>query len=619
MGPSLNALCFKVRLHIYRTFFKVYPLMIPFFMGANPATIPVSVIVGCLVGFGLCYTIDKGNRKIEDKRNKRRFALSISGLFIVGSAFMFSYGCSYIEEVWGDQNNKDGVNLLEVLSLVVWLVVAVLLHVSVWKVSRDMRQSGTHGEYVAKRPRTFFGSSVFVSGRNLLSRRFLGPASTKSFKPSSNRSGNHPSGRSIGQILDDSENLKHHSVPKMSTIEESMDASESQTAERSSLAYNLDAEAETKQTDDAGTGPEAGGTTPMDTLKEESTPVEQSTPKSIHDIYENPQSTGTVHFNEHATTAESGDFGQDEEEPEDDDIENNCHLVNVVCCDLNCGAGGKQKPFSDKCHNCCRWTLWTLLMAASLFFVVLLIGAQYQEKEVKSLLPRVHHILYSEMNTGPVCTYDDNYDAVTIRERVEASQRTFPSKEEAVLAGYKVLHCGACSACSNYPDMRQQWTTREILGQVALTCAKKTLLGGGFDALRECTMEKTGFEYDCATCWTKDYECVKKNCIFVSIRAFMINTVTNLQVGDGDITPSTCEEAMCEATEITGYIGFVPCSGASRRRMNIKSSIKRPIEQQCTIVDVPSWARFFGPSTGNGEYPEDWNATTVDWNVTAPE
>ena len=179
------------------------------------------------------------------------------------------------------------------------------------------------------------------------------------------------------------------------------------------------------------------------------------------------------------------------------------------------------------------------------------------------------------------------------------------------MAGYTVLHCGACAACSNYPDLRQQYTTREILGQVALTCAKKTLMGGSFDALRECTMEKTGFEYDCATCWTTDYVCVKKNCLFISIRAFMINTVTNLQVTEDDITPATCEEAMCEATEITGYTGFVPCSGASRRRMDIKSSIKRPANQQCTIIDVPSWDGFFGPSTGHGDYPEDWNATTL--------
>ena len=54
LGASLDALCSKVRLHVFRTFFKVYPTMIPFFLGANAATIPVSVIVGCLVGFLLC-------------------------------------------------------------------------------------------------------------------------------------------------------------------------------------------------------------------------------------------------------------------------------------------------------------------------------------------------------------------------------------------------------------------------------------------------------------------------------------------------------------------------------------------------------------------------------------
>ena len=93
---------------------------------------------------------------------------------------------------------------------------------------------------------------------------------------------------------------------------------------------------------------------------------------------------------------------------------------------------------------------------------------------------------------------------------------------------------------------------------------------------------------------------------WIGLRSFMINSVTNLQVGGGDITPSACEEAMCEATEITGYEGFVPCSGASRRRMNVTSTIARPVDQQCRQVNVTPWEDFFGPSTGYGDWPEGW-------------
>ena len=57
-----------------------------------------------------------------------------------------------------------------------------------------------------------------------------------------------------------------------------------------------------------------------------------------------------------------------------------------------------------------------------------------------------------------------------------------------------------------------------------------------------------------------------------------------------DVTSATCEEANCEA----GNPGtFVDCSGATRRRMNITSSIARPGEQQCSIVDVKDWEDLF--------------------------
>lgn len=55
-------------------------------------------------------------------------------------------------------------------------------------------------------------------------------------------------------------------------------------------------------------------------------------------------------------------------------------------------------------------------------------------------------------------------------------------------------------------------------------------------------------------------------------------------------TSATCEEANCEA----GNPGtFVDCSGATRRRMNITSSIARPGDQQCSIVDIKDWDDLF--------------------------
>lgn len=65
------------------------------------------------------------------------------------------------------------------------------------------------------------------------------------------------------------------------------------------------------------------------------------------------------------------------------------------------------------------------------------------------------------------------------------------------------------------------------------------------------------------------------------------NNVANFAVGADDITSASCEEAHCEVGQ------FVPCSGATRRRMNITSSISRPGDQQCAIVDVKDWGDLF--------------------------
>jgi hypothetical protein len=68
----------------------------------------------------------------------------------------------------------------------------------------------------------------------------------------------------------------------------------------------------------------------------------------------------------------------------------------------------------------------------------------------------------------------------------------------------------------------------------------------------------------------------------------VIDKITEMHVAPNAINAATCEEAMCEQE-------FVPCSGASRRRMNIHSDIERPKNQQCTIVNGSQWEVLFGP------------------------
>jgi len=61
-----------------------------------------------------------------------------------------------------------------------------------------------------------------------------------------------------------------------------------------------------------------------------------------------------------------------------------------------------------------------------------------------------HSVLSAKQNIGAVCAFEEKCGDI----------KEFPSKEEAVLAGYKVAHCGPCANCSTWNDMELQWSTK---------------------------------------------------------------------------------------------------------------------------------------------------------------
>lgn len=82
-----------------------------------------------------------------------------------------------------------------------------------------------------------------------------------------------------------------------------------------------------------------------------------------------------------------------------------------------------------------------------------------------------------------------------------------------------------------------------------------------------------------------DQLCAKKNCVFIYLQSLLMNEVSNFNVNPNDITTTTCDEALCGPD-------FVPCSGATRRRMNIVSDIQRPQDQQCDVAKE-DWSSVF--------------------------
>jgi len=146
-----------------------------------------------------------------------------------------------------------------------------------------------------------------------------------------------------------------------------------------------------------------------------------------------------------------------------------------------------------------------VISVASLFVVVVNIGATAQMNVVRQWFHSVHETLYSNMDEGPVCGFD----------KLGGTISTFDSREAAHSAGYKVAHCGACEDCSDWHNLRLQYTTREYLAKASARCAKKSLIGGS-NAVLECLGEEPiGFSEKCAECWTEDIICARTYCAFI--------------------------------------------------------------------------------------------------------
>jgi hypothetical protein len=149
---------------------------------------------------------------------------------------------------------------------------------------------------------------------------------------------------------------------------------------------------------------------------------------------------------------------------------------------------------------------------------------------------------------------------------------------------------GPCAKCSTFPNIKYEYTTRSFLAAESRDCAKKAL-GGGENAVLKClTSPPISWDNDCGKCWLNSVLCAKDNCALNYIQSVFINAVTDMRVGQNHVTSASCEEAHCEAFSVPE--NFVECSGATRRRMNVTSTIERPLDESCANVQV-SWATLF--------------------------
>lgn len=142
----------------------------------------------------------------------------------------------------------------------------------------------------------------------------------------------------------------------------------------------------------------------------------------------------------------------------------NPSLVSMVFVNSSCFRRKHYKtPHKTGWNRWCGiflWTLWLLACTWHVSFCLVNIGATHQQNRVRGALQATFDELYpDDYNTGAMCAWNE--------ASPEGAIRTFDSPQDAMDANYTVIHCGACSHCSNWNDLSLQWTTRDHLADMA--------------------------------------------------------------------------------------------------------------------------------------------------------
>lgn len=536
IGKSVTVLSFNVRWSLFGHLFTSYFYLLPFYCGVHPGTIPLSAMLGMIAGYVVSLGVYYGRTKF--KAQKFYFAMVFALGLALLSSIALANGCYFIQTVWGHEEGDEW--MLTYVTFFVWLFIQLVVHFWLWKQSKKAFQD------MEKR-------------QSLRSRGIATKYHTALFDPNLLE-------KIRQEEEEDVDQNRVTVIDVMTPIKESTERDdEPPDVTPSSVPETL------KDDDNEVDGASNG-------IRNTSAVVELD-PEAVDD--------------NQISSANNVDETKEERAPplgEDDDPDPSYWvLLRSRLCGWCCCNRGKWKrndydviPVLRPCERAIRILqriFNALLILAFLYLTVVNIGASTQVQAVNQQLNQTFELLYpANYNNGTVCAFDNNGPASNIT--------TFPSPLSANSSGFEVLHCGACGACSSWQNLEANWKTRSNLAALSQACAKK-LLFGGYNAAIQCHLDTIGFDETCSKCWVEDEMCARNNCVFIYLQALMINNVGNFKVGPGTITSATCDESMCGPV-------FVPCSGATRRRMNIVSDIARPENQQCRNVQV-NWTELYGP------------------------
>lgn len=565
---SPRELSFRVCWSILGHFFLNYPFLIAYFCNESISHVVLSTGVGITVGFGVVYFVWLGHTKLN-YRNRTRIAVLLSLIIACASALAFSFGCMFVKTVWLDNNEYTGEYF--VFTFFVWLALCVLAHAVYYRLTKRKLAE-------AKALRTTLGDDTVVgdasevlsaarreelemTGEWRYNRQVFQPPKSINCVAFASHLHLVKMGRKSAQPSNKSHDADDTATTKASI--EKLRETNNHYQEKPPLSVQF---GNSVATNCVASGSDQEATEVMETSDHRCSQSNISTSSDSPPTNDDNSSIGGE--NESLATRSI-------EEPEIPSLYS-MMKQNSCCCRRRHYEAPRQKGWS-LWFMVVRWTLWTLACCWHLGFTVVNIGASYQQNKVRGALHETYENLYpTNYTTGVMCAWD--------KASPDADIRTFDSLSDVTDAGYTVIHCGACGSCSNWNDLGLQWTTREHLAQKAKNCVTKSILGTRED-VQTCNEDTIGFTEECSLCWTNDEYCARDNCMFIFLQSLFTNQVNNFQVGPDDITSATCDEALCGPR-------FVPCSGATRRRMNIISDISRPTSQQCGVASE-DWSIVF--------------------------
>jgi hypothetical protein len=229
---------------------------------------------------------------------------------------------------------------------------------------------------------------------------------------------------------------------------------------------------------------------------------------------------------------------------------------------------------------------WYFLSLVFFALTIVNIGASFEQCKAQVNLAAAWEKLYPDnYRTGVMCAWDKNGPPGP-----NSDIKTFLTVKDVEDANYEIIHCGACGDCSNWNDIQLQYTSRKVLAGITQTCArrssfKKVNVSDTNDEIVQCNAQLVGFTIPCSKAWAWDEVHTKGLATFTFLQAQTNNAFADMEVTFQDITMATIDESLSGPT-------FVPWVGATRRRMNIISDIRRPDYQQCTVA-TQNWTEVF--------------------------